>query len=439
MALLILPEVGAFCGFYVSQADTKLFNEASKVVVVRDGNRTVITMVNDFQGDLTEFALVVPVPTFLEEGQIHVSDIKYVDHLDAYTAPRLVEYHDDDPCAPKILYELSTSEVEDGAALPKGAPAKRDLGVTVEASYTIGEYDIKILSAKESDGLETWLLQNKYKVPQGASKVLGSYIKQNMRFFVAKVNVKQQNKLGFNYLRPLQVAYESPKFMLPIRLGTINSKGKQELFAFVLSKQGRVETTNYRTVKIPTDLEMPLYLRDKKTFGDFYKAMFDKANKDQRGPAVFMEYAWDMAWCDPCAANPLSRDELRALGVFWLGDQPQGRGFKAAAQNVYVTRLHVRYDGESFPEDLVFQQTGDRTNFQGRYIMRHPWKGDATCPESERYLEQLVKREEQQAQNLARVTGWDIAKIRAAMGNPAHGNAKAKPATEKWWKKIWKD
>jgi hypothetical protein len=437
--VLVGQHAAAFCGFYVSQADTKLFNEASKVVVVRDGDRTVITMVNDFQGDLTEFALVVPVPTFLEEGQIHVSDIKYVDHLDAYTAPRLVEYHDRNPCERlyvKKASRLAATATDEAAILDE--IVDDDLGVTVEATYTVGEYDIKILSAKESDGLETWLLQNKYKVPEGASKVLGSYIKQNMRFFVAKVNVKQQSKLGFNYLRPLQVAYESPKFMLPIRLGTINSKGEQELFAFVLSKQGRVETTNYRTVKIPTNLEMPLYLRDDKTFGDFYKAMFDKANKDQRGPAVFMEYAWDMAWCDPCAANPLSREELRQLGVFWLPETSQRRGSKAAAQNVYVTRLHVRYDGESFPEDLVFQQTGDRTNFQGRYILRHPWKGQADCPEAVRYFEQLATREEQQAQNLARVTGWDITKIRAAMGNPGNGASKYKPE-DKWWKKIWKD
>jgi hypothetical protein len=197
VAVFAGQHAAAFCGFYVSQADTKLFNEASKVVVVRDGDRTVITMVNDFQGDLTEFALVVPVPTFLEEGQIHVSDIKYVDHLDAYTAPRLVEYHDRNPCERlyvKKASRLAAPATDEAAILDE--IVDDDLGVTVEATYTVGEYDIKILSAKESDGLETWLLQNKYKVPEGASKVLGSYIKQNMRFFVAKVNVKQQSPSG---------------------------------------------------------------------------------------------------------------------------------------------------------------------------------------------------------------------------------------------------
>ena len=92
------PTLAGFCGFYVGKADTKIFNQASQVVLVRDGNRTVLTMVNDFQGSMKEFALVVPVPTFLKREQIHVGDKALVDHLDAYSAPRLVEYFDENPC-----------------------------------------------------------------------------------------------------------------------------------------------------------------------------------------------------------------------------------------------------------------------------------------------------------------------------------------------------
>ena len=46
------PTALGFCGFYVAKADTKLFNKASQVVLVRDGDRTVMTMANDFKGDL---------------------------------------------------------------------------------------------------------------------------------------------------------------------------------------------------------------------------------------------------------------------------------------------------------------------------------------------------------------------------------------------------
>ena len=52
----------AFCGFYVAKADANLYNRASQVVIARDGNRTVLTMANDYQGEPKDFALVVPVP-----------------------------------------------------------------------------------------------------------------------------------------------------------------------------------------------------------------------------------------------------------------------------------------------------------------------------------------------------------------------------------------
>src|SRR5215467_3296943 len=96
--LFSTPTILGFCGFYVAKADTKLFNKASQVVLVRDGDRTVMTMANDFEGDPKEFAVVIPVPTFLTRGQIHVGEKALIDHLDAYSAPRLVEYFDQNPC-----------------------------------------------------------------------------------------------------------------------------------------------------------------------------------------------------------------------------------------------------------------------------------------------------------------------------------------------------
>jgi hypothetical protein len=127
-----------------------------------------------------------------------------------------------------------------------------------------------------------------------------------------------------------------------------------------------------------------------------------------------------MGWCDPCAADPLSAEELRKLGVFWLEEavSPQPtvrRPVPGAPRNVFVTRLHLRYDAAHFPEDLVFQETGDRNNFQGRYVMRHPWKGTADCSAAKQYQEQLTKRREKEAKNLATLTGWDINEIRKKM------------------------
>jgi hypothetical protein len=432
----------SFCGFYVAKGDAKLFNKASQVVLVREGDRTVLTMANDFRGDPKEFALVIPVPTFLQKDQIQVMEKALLEHIDAYSAPRLVEYYDENPCqirmyamqAPASPKKRSAKDPEEGA---------KSLGVTIEASYTVGEYDILILSAKQSTGLETWLRENGYRIPAGASSALGSYLKQGMRFFVAKVNLTEQAKLGYSLLRPIQVSYESPKFMLPIRLGMVNADGPQELFVFGLTRKGRIETTNYRTVKIPSGSDLPLFVKDVGEFGRFYKAMFDRAVERENKQAVFLEYAWDTGWCDPCAADPLSNEELSKLGVFWLEPgktgvtgSSQGRitRWQRAPENVFISRLHVRYDAANFPEDLVFQETADRNNFQGRYVLHHAWKGDDDCPRAVEYRKSLHERREKEAQILSQLTGWDINEIRRKMG------LKTVPlrAELKWWSRIWR-
>ena len=417
----------AFCGFYVAKADTSLFNRASQVVLARDGDRTVLTMASDFKGTPKEFAVVIPVPTFITREQIHVAEKSLIDHIDAYTSPRLVEYFDSDPCR---RYDMLRPMAMAGVMKDVSAPAMQErakaLGVTIEAQYTVGEYDILILSAKQSGGLETWLTENGYRIPAGAGPVIGSYLRQNMRFFVARVNLSEQTRLGFTYLRPLQVAYESPKFMLPIRLGTMNANGPQELFIYALTRTGRVETTNYRTVKLPSGSELPPYVKD--DFPRFYRAMFEQQVRRESMSAVFLEYAWDMAWCDPCAADPMSASELKTLGVFWTGDDAR------AGQNVFVTRLHVRYDAQHFPEDLVFQQTGDRENFQGRYVLRHAWTGGDSCPAATDYKRTLSERREKEAQTLSNLTGWRIEEIRKQASLPVP------PTTEDvaWWRRIWK-
>src|ERR1700687_1271892 len=135
--VLVLPSgvAHAFCGFYVGKADASLFNDASQVVLVRDGDRTVVTMSNDYKGELTDFALVVPVPSVITKGQIHIGDRKYIERLDAYSAPRLVEYHDPNPCAIPEIAKARSSAAGVAGGVVGGMIGERAhaLGVTVEA------------------------------------------------------------------------------------------------------------------------------------------------------------------------------------------------------------------------------------------------------------------------------------------------------------------
>ena len=113
--------------------------------------------------------------------------------------------------------------------------------------------------------------------------------------------------------------FESDKFMLPMRLGMLNAAPDkpQDLIVYLLTRNGHVESSNYRTVKLPANVNLPHFVKPK--FKEFYKALFDHEAVKEKHRVVFTEYFWDMAWCDPCAANPLSAQELRNAGVFWTG------------------------------------------------------------------------------------------------------------------------
>jgi hypothetical protein len=414
---IFVPNAWAFCGFYVAKADAKLYNQASQVAIARNGDRTVLTMANDYQGEAKDFAIVVPVPVVLQKEQVKVGDPKIIARLDAFSAPRLVEYFDPDPCAPmndQLLPRSMPSPVEAPAAEASGN-RRGSLGVTVEAKFTVGEYDILILSAKESGGLATWLVENGYKIPQGAKQLLKPYIRQKLKFFVAKVNLEEFDKAGFQSLRPLQMTYDSPRFMLPIRLGMINAQTAQDLIVYILSPKGQAEVANYRTVKVPSDAEVPLFVKDE--FSRFYKAMFEQSYDREDRNVAFLEYAWNMSNCDPCAAEPLTPEELKQAGVFWLNGSeavtmPRGLRRPVFNSEVFITRLHVRYTRDKFPEDLMFQDTNNQKTFQGRYVLRHSFQGETTCAAGRRYQRSLRQRWEAQAQTLARLTGWNIDEIR---------------------------
>ncbi|MEO0824030.1 MAG: DUF2330 domain-containing protein [Cyanobacteria bacterium J06635_15] len=418
----LAPAAWAFCGFYVARADTSLYNQASQVAIARNGDRTVLTMANDYQGEVADFAMVVPVPTVIQEDQVNVGDPAIIERLDSFSAPRLVEYFDPDPCQPPVVYApLPTSTLEDGAVNQSRGRRDAALGVTVESQFSVGEYDILILSARESDGLETWLRENNYRIPDGASELLRPYIRQGMKFFVAKVNLEEFDQGNTQKLRPLQIAYESSRFMLPIRLGMINAQDAQDLVVYLMTPGGQAELTNYREVNIPSDAEIPVFVKNE--FSDFYRDMFQTSYDREGRNVAFLEYAWNMAGCDPCSADPLSPEELRKAGVFWVNPNQFNT-------NVFITRLHVRYTRDKFPEDLMFQETANNQLFQGRYILRHPYEGEATCPVAEDYKQSLPDRFEQEAQTLARLTGWDINDIRDKLPN-----VEGDPIP--WWQQLW--
>ena len=420
----------AFCGFYVSGADAQLFNNATQVVMMRKGTRTVLAMQNNYQGPPKDFAMVVPVPVVLQKENVKTLPREIFGRVDQLSAPRLVEYWEQDPCLQPKYDEMDMAVARSSMPM-KAAPsggARRDLGVTVEAKFTVGEYQIVILSAKDSTGLDTWLRQEKYKIPEGAEPYLKPYVEGGSKFFVAKVDIeKVKFEKGQAMLSPLRFHYDSVEFNLPIRLGMMNSAGTQDLIVNVLA-DSRHEVANYKNVTIPTNLDVKEEARER--FGEFYAALFDRTLEKNPG-AVVTEYAWDARSCDPCPTPPLTPNDLATLGADVLDTpmstkksgmtMPRDGGKKDAVDDLLadksvapvprrppmaipgfvLTRLHARYSRDGISEDLVFKSTSAITggreqrgadgtleegsvaastnNFQARYAIRHEWTGPIAC------------------------------------------------------------
>jgi hypothetical protein len=302
----------AFCGFYVTGADAKLTNGATVVVLMRDGSHTVLSMQNHYEGPPADFAMVVPVPVVLAKDNVRTLTADVFDRIDKLAAPRLVEYWEQDPCAQS---EQPAAGVGMGFGMGHGrlggAAGGGDLGVKVEAQFTVGEYEIVILSAEDASGLETWLHRSGYKIPEGAGPVLRPYVERGTKFFVAKVDpAKVKFDHGAAMLSPLRFDYDSTTFELPVRLGLLNSAGVQDLVVHILAQQ-RYEVANYDNVAIPTNLDVPDSART--AFAATYADIFDRTMA-QHPKAVVTEYAWSPGTCDPCPGPSLTGSDFATLG-----------------------------------------------------------------------------------------------------------------------------
>ena len=393
------PRAHAFCGFYVGGAGAQLYNNATEVVLMRHGTTTVLSIQNNYEGPPTQFAMVVPVPVVIQEAQVKTLPRDIFQKVDVLGAPRLVEYWEQDPCyVPPPEPEYDREMVEEDAPAEAGGEdddRDKDYHVKVEARFSVGEYDIEVLSAEQSTGLDAWLRDHHYSIPPNAEPLLRPYVEQGTKWFVAKVDPKKVKfEHGQATLSPLRFYYDDPEFTLPIRLGMANSHGTQDLIVNILAPDDvRYETANYPNVTIPTNLLVHDEVRTR--FGEFYAALFDHV-LEQVPHAVVTEYAWNAGSCDPCPGPTLDADDLATLGADVIASKYKG----VDSYNYTLTRLHARY-GKDLANDLVFravgpleggrgipdergQLTNDVTqggtnNFQGRYVILHPWTGAVAC------------------------------------------------------------
>jgi hypothetical protein len=378
VALLIPGSASAFCGAYAGAAGADIYNHASQIIVARSGDQTTLTLANDYEGALSQFALVIPVPHVLDPADVTTVDSAVFDTIDMYSAPRVVEYSCDEAYGVShwggsstgcgLMLGCSSS----GEAMQSDMTASMVLegeadGVTVEAEFSASEYDIAILSATGGDGLQAWLDANGYAFPEGGEDLLQEYVDSGSYFLAARVNLAAVPD-GRAYLSPLHISYTAEAFGLQLRLGTLSSGGEQDLVLHVVTDlhAGQVGVANYPEL----DVEDECMWRpedDEQTFGTWFadrlNTEFDTA--DRAGWLV--EYGWrqevippqNSAHCDPCVVEPVTGTAV-TLPMDQLG---WNNGTDA-----HYTRIHMRYRPDQVDEDLVLYTSGISTNTQQRYV-----------------------------------------------------------------------
>lgn len=347
LLLSLLPAASAFCGTYVGPVGSSLENHAAQVIIARHDDHTVLTLANDYTGTEASFGIVIPVPEVLDAADVNLPDPEMFAAFDLYAAPRIVSYTCDQLHGYNY-YDSASSSADSGAAGSDDAD-----GVVVESEFSVGEYDIVVLSATGAEGLVSWLDSNGFVLSAAAEPVVQDYIDQGQYFLAAKVNLEALPS-GQSFLSPLQFRYDSAAFGLPIKIGTTVSPGEQEVVIHFLtpSEDGKVAISNYPEGSLEDECMMG---EDVSDYNDFYEGQLESTFSSS---IWLTEYAWDLGSCDPCSAEAPSEDLLVAAGATW--DDP--------SWSTYITRLKLRYTPDEATQDLVFYASGIRDSSQVRYI-----------------------------------------------------------------------
>ncbi|MGE0789031.1 MAG: DUF2330 domain-containing protein [Sandaracinaceae bacterium] len=351
-------------------------NPATAVFLLRDGTHTVLTIEPAYEGPITELSMIVPLPTPIAREDVRTISGHHFRRVDRATAPRLRHTWDacpawwGQPMRRAGRYGAGAAGIMSGDDL-----GGDDLGVEIEESWDVDEYDVSLLSAAESSGLLTFLRQRGLELPDRAAPILRSYIETGHRFALIEADPSRAQRIGDRMvLSPIQLFYDSEELRVPVRLGTLNSPGEQELLLYVLSRDGRFEVANREALVAPTDV----LVRDdyEGGFPALYEAVLDRLYDEHPGATV-TERATSLT------------NGVGLRNVYWFGlDRYVARNAEGHPSwrdlgRWTLSRIRYRY-GADLDEDIVLRPaeplTPDRrrrSNFTVTYRMEHH---DAVCP-----------------------------------------------------------
>ena len=358
---LISSLAWGFCGTYVGPVGDTPTNQESRIVLVHEGDETVLTMTSDARNAGEDFGLVMPVPVDLEIGDITAPLLGSAwSDLDAFSAPRVVSYTCETLFASGSSMSSSTGGC--GGSADKTSPSSEpessvleqtDATVEVLGVATVGAYELTLLRAQEGDSLQGWLNERGFEVPGDAAPILDDYVTEGVHFLAARVALPDDHARA--WLPPLQLRYPYRSLDLPLRLGATNATESQDLTVWVIGDavDGEAQQLTFADSEVETEC-MP---KGGTTALEVLDESLDEALEQDGDGVAVVEYSWPTQQkCDPCPPGPAAEPAtfLRAFG--------------RVDTNAHITRLHLRYDPLAVTDDLHLGYTKTFRNHQLRYI-----------------------------------------------------------------------
>lgn len=219
---------GFFCSF-------SPMNQVSERILFVDHGDSVTTHVQIvYQGEASDFAWVLPVPS---HPTLAVSHNELFNQLQFATQPTfLLEWEEDlDQCGifpPFFRFEDAVATVEDG-------------GVQVVSQERVGPYDSVVLTADDPDAVVRWLTDNGYQLGALGPELLAPYVDAGMHFLALRLAPER----SIGDLQPIAMTYAADSPMIPIQLTAIATEPNLGVTAWILG-QDRAVPVNYRHVQI---------------------------------------------------------------------------------------------------------------------------------------------------------------------------------------------
>jgi hypothetical protein len=337
------PAAVACGGVYIPAegAGSELTSDASKIVVAVNEEDAVYTVAPTVAGDAESFAMIIPVPGVPEPDDIQLGYPELIEFWDTVTQPRFVEETCEDHTG-KIYDTCPPRNRGGGEGEGEGESAE---GVEVQAEWMLGDYTLVALSAEESGDLLQWLDQEGYAVSPALDEVLQDWIDDGQSFLAAKIRPDAPLDAA-QTLDPLQIRVRSTEVRLPLRAGTVHSKGTQDVLVYVVTStedRGYANITNYPGTTLEDDC---LWTADDTTptFTDFYADWFDAAFAQSDGFFWTSEYSGRL-WME-------GEPEVPADWPYdYWGDT--GLWPHYSHENPWVNRIHLRFTADSVRLDPV--------------------------------------------------------------------------------------